>query len=58
MARRNDYESAREESLRRAQCHASALTGLQEAEEQETAANYIYMNRTSAIQYCCLVRFM
>lgn len=51
MARRNDYESAREESLRRAQRHASALSGVQEAEEQETAANYIYMNPAQRAVY-------
>lgn len=51
MARRNDYESAREESLRRAQRHASALSGMQEAEEQETAANYIYMNPAQRAVY-------
>lgn len=51
MARRNDYESAREESLRRAQRHASALSGVQEAEEHETAANYIYMNPAQRAVY-------
>ncbi|HJF91056.1 MAG TPA: hypothetical protein K8W02_01520 [Mediterranea massiliensis] len=51
MARRNDYESAREESLRRAQRHASALSVVQEAEEQETAANYIYMNPAQRAVY-------
>lgn len=51
MARRNEYESAREESLRRAQRHASALSGVQEAEEQETAANYIYMNPAQRAVY-------
>lgn len=51
MARRNEYESAREESLRRAQRHASALSGMQEAEEQETAANYIYMNPAQRAVY-------
>lgn len=51
MARRNDYESAREESLRRAQRHASALSGVPEAEEQETAANYIYMNPAQRAVY-------
>jgi hypothetical protein len=51
MTRRNDYESAREESLRRAQRHASALSGVQEAEEQETAANYIYMNPAQRAVY-------
>lgn len=51
MARRNDYESAREESLRRAQRHASALSDVQEAEEQETAANYIYMNPAQRAVY-------
>lgn len=51
MARRNDYESAREESLRRAQRHASALSGVQEAEEQETATNYIYMNPAQRAVY-------
>lgn len=51
MARRNEYESAREESLRRAQRHASALSGVQEAEEHETAANYIYMNPAQRAVY-------
>lgn len=51
MARRNEYESAREESLRRAQRHASALSGMQEAEEHETAANYIYMNPAQRAVY-------
>lgn len=51
MPRRNEYESAREESLRRAQRHASALSGVQEAEEQETAANYIYMNPAQRAVY-------
>lgn len=51
MARRNDYESSREESLRRAQRHASALSGVQEMEEQETAANYIYMNPAQRAVY-------
>lgn len=51
MARRNEYESACEESLRRAQRHASALSGMQEAEEQETAANYIYMNPAQRAVY-------
>lgn len=51
MARRNEYESAREESLRRAQRHASALSGVQEVEEQEAAANYIYMNPAQRAVY-------
>lgn len=51
MARRNDYESAREESLRRAQRHASALSGVQEMEEQEAAVNYIYMNPAQRAVY-------
>ena len=51
MPRRNDYESAREESLRRAQRHASALSGVQEEEEQESAANYIYMNPAQRAVY-------
>lgn len=51
MARRNDYESAREESLRRAQQHASELSGVQETEEQEAAVNYIYMNPAQRAVY-------
>ena len=51
MARRNDYESAREESLRRAQRHASALSGVQEAEGQEDSVNYIYMNPAQRAVY-------
>ena len=51
MPRRNDYESAREESLRRAQRHASAVSGGQVAEEPEAAANYIYMNPAQRAVY-------
>lgn len=51
MARRNEYESAREESLRRAQRHASALSGVQEAEDQEDSVNYIYMNPAQRAVY-------
>lgn len=51
MPRRNDYESAREESLRRAQHHASALSGVQEAEDQEDSVNYIYMNPAQRAVY-------
>lgn len=50
MARRNEYESAREESLRRVERHARERVGEAEA-EQAANINYIYMNPAQRAVY-------